>query len=1537
MGFGVWCLLGLAARSHSLVAPKNVHVAIEASWNSTSLLLEAAEFFAANSNNDYWRFVTQLTQRHGTSPSSDKQEYDLSLSIAADIVGEYTVTALKQALALRTHSPKVELHRNIFLNVLTNTELATCHAVLAVNQVLSCYDDEDYSESSKSDTPEAVYPHDHVYGTSPCLDRTPVVLYANLIHKDFAKVHEKMVQETTKHGLCYILRPLVPASSHGLVVQGFAVELAIKNMEYKAIDDAEINDVEAVDLSKLLAGGVESDVRGFYFKTLAQRKPELASQLEKMKEELLGESSKEAELNAWDLKEIGLQATQSIVNSKDPLALLKDMSQNFPVYSPALVRVKITPKTRKAFKTFPPEHMNIEPEQSYLAINGKQVNIDDFNIFKVHNMLRNEASAIDSFRALDLPPMAIKGLMRIQHAGAQDVRVSMSDLPQSISYLNNIQTEAKYSSWGSSIRELTNPGWPNQLRYVRKNLYTAIAIFDPSTAKGLALFERSQYFVNANVPMRFGLCLYLPSYTGASATGASAVASLAGDKEYASLLKERKLSSEARKVHVSELIARAFYVLDEEYKDEGAAVSYLAELASSVSDISQSQAETAFKKVLKARGDADDAPSLWKKVTGDLGKSPSTDKSIAATQQWLAAKHFENMDSLLVVNGVASAVSSQEDFRQQLMNSIISEQWSLIQKAHSGEIDDFTKFPDYFNNLPGVIPSANKEIIDGGVRIPGDLGQLPSFLKYHTNQDPDIEFGMKIATYWCVVDFSTTLGLDLAIVALEHVQKTKTRMAFVLNPADSTAVVSKEGALLSAMVSELKPGAASAVLLDALKVVKDFSGQKDLLHKALDMLLKSVKLPKKFQESLPKHHDIAKAAIEQHHAFAASLGLAAGKQGVVMNGRLFYVDNSSATNLPHDFALMDWYATTRQSMSAVHEVFDLVAYPSMDPDDVTAEFVDNKILRAVHISGNKAPGSAASTLSTSPPRFGKLSSNDIGVIEHSSPTALMAITAVLDPLSPAAQVVSPFLLSMRDMFDVSITVILNPKVQTQQPPLKRFYTVSNLVELSFDDVGALATQQSGAWFRNLRSTQVLTMAVFSPETWLVFSSKALYDLDNVRLSEVKSETMSVTYSLKHLLAAGQCFEADAAPPAGLQLDLAAPGKNAQVVADTLVMQNLGYFQLKANPGIWKLSLHGAANTVFKISDAEVLPGDEYPSTTVMVTSFDDEMSRLAVERQSGMAGVLLEDVTIEDDQSKGVGLLGKIFGLGKKNREGETIHVFSVASGHLYERFLKIMMLSVLESTKSPVKFWFIENFFSPQFKEFVQDHKHMFDVEFVTYKWPLWLRRQTEKQRIIWGYKILFLDVLFPLNVPRIIYIDADQVVRGDIAELWNLELSRGAPYAYTPFCDSNEETEGFRFWKQGYWKDHLRNRPYHISALYVVDLHRFRRMRAGDKLRSIYDNLSADPNSLANLDQDLPNYAQHMVPIHSLPQEWLWCQAWCSMDTLASAKTIDLCNNPLTKRPKLEVAKELLPEWEVFDNRAKSLEDKHAAVKSKEAKNEL
>lgn len=51
-------------------------------------------------------------------------------------------------------------------------------------------------------------------------------------------------------------------------------------------------------------------------------------------------------------------------------------------------------------------------------------------------------------------------------------------------------------------------------------------------------------------------------------------------------------------------------------------------------------------------------------------------------------------------------------------------------------------------------------------------------------------------------------------------------------------------------------------------------------------------------------------------------------------------------------------------------------------------------------------------------------------------------------------------------------------------------------------------------------------------------------------------------------------------------------------------------------------------------------------------------------------------------------------------KEDERVHVFSLATGHLYERFLKVMMLSVVKRCSIPVTFWLLENFLSSAFKE---------------------------------------------------------------------------------------------------------------------------------------------------------------------------------------------------------------------------------------------
>jgi hypothetical protein len=94
------------------------------------------------------------------------------------------------------------------------------------------------------------------------------------------------------------------------------------------------------------------------------------------------------------------------------------------------------------------------------------------------------------------------------------------------------------------------------------------------------------------------------------------------------------------------------------------------------------------------------------------------------------------------------------------------------------------------------------------------------------------------------------------------------------------------------------------------------------------------------------------------------------------------------------------------------------------------------------------------------------------------------------------------------------------------------------------------------------------------------------DIDNLKCdgnscgdssSGRQSSLTSVVYSLKNLLVAGQCYEenngARGSPPNGLQLLLSTNASSSEkgatlIQTDSLVMQNYGYFQFQANPGLW---------------------------------------------------------------------------------------------------------------------------------------------------------------------------------------------------------------------------------------------------------------------------------------------------------------------------------------------------------------------------------
>ncbi|KAF8888622.1 UDP-glucose:glycoprotein glucosyltransferase-domain-containing protein [Infundibulicybe gibba] len=601
----------------------------------------------------------------------------------------------------------------------------------------------------------------------------------------------------------------------------------------------------------------------------------------------------------------------------------------------------------------------------------------------------------------------------------------------------------------------------------------------------------------------------------------------------------------------------------------------------------------------------------------------------------------------------------------------------------------------------------------------------------------------------------------------------------------------------------------------------------------------------------------------------SGLRIAAGQEAIIINGRVVG-PIPSGEFLSADFKTLENYEMHKRAQPVVDALEDII--PSID------------VLERETLSNMISMSSAIVAAIQQPDRrprqrnYQLLDDEYTGFEFGDNSTALYHFAT--------SQKWSSLLNWISNIPDVYIQVYVNP-ARYSEMPLKRFYRYNLLPKLQFDEEGLEIPAQ--AIFEDLPSEPIYTLAMDVPSSWLVRPREALYDLDNIQLNSITPEDSGVdaVFELDYLVIEGHAREtATNAPPRGLQLQLI--NSDLSPIDDTQVVANLGYIQFKAKPGVFQLEIReGRGRDVFVMesvgNEGWDSPTVDIVGSEITLTSFEGLTLYPRLSRVSGMETVdVLEEPSTSTNMNSVVQHVTSWFkqmfqsadtappeaSLVKSNEQAD-INIFTVASGLLYERFVSIMILSVLRNTKSTVKFWFIENFLSPSFLEFIPHmaETYGFQYELVTYKWPSWLRAQKEKQRIIWAYKILFLDVLFPMDLKKVIFVDADQIVRADLQELVDLDI-HGAPYAYTPMGDDNTEMEGFRFWKTGYWEEFLKGLPYHISALYVIDLVRFRQ----DMLRGQYQQLSADPNSLANLDQDLPNNLQREVPIYSLPEDWLW-----------------------------------------------------------------
>ena len=1191
-----------------------------------------------------------------------------------------------------------------------------------------------------------------------------LIVYGELGTPEFAAAHKKVLEAGP---LTYILRHFtLHRPEERLRLSGYGVELQIKSTEYKAQDDTKLKSEDGDDSSE----ESEEEVEGFMFGTLRSLHPDKVDKLGEMKQHLLDMNNDMAPMKVWQLQDLSMQAAQRIMSSPEDQRLntLTDLSTNFPSHARSLTRTSVPKELKKEVKKNSEiflSSLNIQPNDAALFINGQFFDMDFTDVFTILDTLRSEEKVLGGLGGLGLTSQQIQHLMGLNLVNKQ-LTYGVDIRDTAVHWVNDIETDKLYRGWPGTVQELLRPTFPGMLRSIKKNFFNVVMMCQPAKAATKPLLKLLESFYVHRAPVRIGLLFSVTTDMDSSGENDAGVA-----------------------------LVNAFNYIATN-KDPYDALAFITDVYSKSEDDS---VDVELKDVKETFMDSYGADVKLEDVFGedseyDVGRTLSAD--------FISRSGLGSELPQVLMNGVPMEQKylTAEDFEESLLTALMKETQALQRSVYKNELTDSMDTVDFLMKRENIMPRLNQRILSTATNPiisltgkPANSLELKSFekldkadqtatllkeMKYLVGKESSKVSKLRMVTIWAVGDLDTKQGRQMMLAGLAHVKTTNQMRVGLVHNTASPGLISR---IAQAALTTLDSAGASAVLSKVLKedtATKLVAGKKklsgfDIPGVEMGQFIKEVE-------------NIDEEVFKVHQMFAMDTLKVGSSRGLVVNGKVI-----GPMEEEEEISLSDFDLLEKLTMSQYGDKLVQAFYNQLDVQNPAVSD------QAMIVSGLLS--SRPSTKARSEVTYRSDQHSVITLQPRDPDRPSFELVAVVDPISRGAQKISPLLAVLHQVLNAKVRIFLNCVDKHSEMPNKSFFRQVLQPSLTFREDGRLS-EGPRAVFQNVPEQPVLTLAMHVPDNWLVEPVKSVYDLDNIKLENIEGAVSSV-WELNSLLLEGHCFESGTGnPPRGLQLTLGT--KNSPDFTDTIVMANLGYLQLKAAPGAWYLNLReGRSADIYDIVSQE---NTDSPATakevTVLMNSFQSRIIKLKVSKKWDKRNeeLLPQDPREEENDGWFSSLTNKLSSSPAvaEGEEEEGLNIFCVATGHLYERLLKIMMLSVLKTTKAPVKFWILKNFLSPSLKDFIPEYakRYGFEYEYVQYKWPRWLNQQSNKQRIIWGYKILFLDVLFPLNLKKIIFVDTDQIIRTDLTELRDLDLG-GAPYGYTPFCDSNEEMEGFRF----------------------------------------------------------------------------------------------------------------------------------------------
>jgi len=921
--------------------------------------------------------------------------------------------------------------------------------------------------------------------------------------------------------------------------------------------------------------------------------------------------------------------------------------------------------------------------------------------------LTNEPDPMDMFGLSDDTPTEEKIRIDVARGGKNAVL-----------YLNDIEKDPGYRSWPTSIQEMMYRSQFGGAPTVRRNLFTMLMVIDPADGTTPPAFNMIGQLLNSQFPLRLGVLIV--NNEDVSKGVASPVEPWnEGNRSFNardSFILQKYISKEYGGMAAISCLIQVSHDLFQYEGDDLSITEYLGIHLSLLMEIGVVQShqmnsvQTKLEDLVKSGGISSD-------------ESKPNDTTYESAVQYAADKLLR--PGMSFFNGLPLPDGSDMEAFGAGVNEILSyENSHIMNLVQEGVITDTAPRSIYATVLKGdkVYKQFHPLLKESGSAEYTLISPESTWQSLILPKAPLLSDYNEIDAIFMidgVFDLNTSVGLEAAISLLAvmtspsdkwHDTKS-TSLAFrLLSSTTPTTPTSKVLAKVFCVASQFDPD-------DINKLVKAIiDASYDTVEDAITFIsqIKDINA-----NVLDKMVNVAKGEMS---CPLAKFTAGEDKNFYVSNGRVYVPIGEDSSISTSDLSML-----VNMEMDRTHAMTKIML-PHFHQDTTSKKEADNIIHNTVGTVAailNEAMSlSSASTSKTQDvaATFDSLQINDNPLYfswnedaSSSSRNLQVKVSVILDPLTEPTQRVAPLLLAIRDVLKLPLRLVIAPRqVVSNDVPLSSYYRFV---------VGD--STSSTALFQNLPTNHVLTLRMDVPEIWDVQQANAIQDSDNLRCdSQVGcgdngTGLSTIEYGLKSLLLFGQCYDVNkSTPPNGLKLTLDRSKTNSltQRIAevqsdgsqqissyspdqqlatehtDTLVMKTVGYWQLRANPGVWDLRIaeksrgseiynivEGTVSQRGKIKLAKNANSSESTSKTLVMKDFSNQGRLLLVNRREGY-----EDASIFDEEES--------LATTQEGDEKETVHVFSLATGHAYERLLKIMMLSVTKRTSSPVKFWLFEN-----------------------------------------------------------------------------------------------------------------------------------------------------------------------------------------------------------------------------------------------------